>query len=276
MQAHLAQEVTTLATCWKITRTDGQVFCFTDHDGDLVVDGLSYLASSGVTPSAVSSQLGLAVDNLELEGMLQDAALSEADILSGKFDHAAVSVFMVNYAAPNDGTLPLKAGWLGELSLKDGMFVAEIRGLSSLLQQNIGQVYTKTCRAKLGDARCGVNLAAVTVSGTVTASNGAYGFTDSARMEADQYFAYGAVTFTSGENAGLSMEVRGFSHGVFSLFLPMPYPIAVGDDYTAIAGCDKSFEACAGRFANALNFRGEPHVPGLDKLLETAATRSGS
>lgn len=274
LAAHLAQEVTTLATCWRVTRKDGTSLYFTDHDADLVVDGDTYRARSGITPSAVSSQLGLAVDNLELEGMLQEDGIRERDVLSGIYDHVEVSVFMVNAQAPNEGMLPLKSGWLGEMRLKGGGFVAEIRGISSLLQQTIGQVYTSTCRAKLGDARCTIDLETVTVSGTVTASDAAHQFRDSGRGEAKNYFAYGLVRFTSGTNAGLSMEVRAFAAGEFTLFLPMPNAIAVGDSYTAVAGCDKAFETCVNRFDNAVNFRGEPHVPGTDKMLETSATRS--
>jgi len=274
MNNHLAQEVTTLATCWKITRTDSVIYCFTDHDTDITIGSDTYLASSGITPTAMSSQLGLSVDNLELDGLLNGDSLQENDILSGKFDHAAVSIFMVNYQALSDGTLPLKSGWLGEVTLQGGMFIAEIRGLSAMLQQNIGQLYTANCRAKLGDARCTVNLSSYTVSGSVTAVSTSYSFTDSTRTELNNYFAQGLLTFTSGANAGLSMEVREFSANEFILFLPMPYAIALGDSYTAIAGCDKAFSTCAGKFSNAVNFRGEPHVPGTDKILETAATRS--
>lgn len=274
MQVHLAQEVTTLATCWSIGRKDGVLFRFTDHDADLVVGGQVFTARHGINPTAVSAQLGLAVDNLELEGMLGEDGIAEADLLAGKFDHAAVRIFMVNYQAPDAGELPLAAGWLGEVQLNGGSFVAEIRSVSALLQQSVGEVYTNYCRARLGDGRCKLDLAALTVTGTVGAVENAYQFHDGVREEARNYFAYGMVTFTSGANEGLSMEVREFAGGRFSLFLPMPAPIAVGDGYRAVAGCDKAFGTCVGRFANALNFRGEPHVPGPDKMLETSATRA--
>ena len=271
---HLAEEVTTLATCWSVKRNDGVTLYFTDHDMDVVVEGNRYVAASGMTPSAVSSQAGLAVDNLEFEGMLNSNAMAEADILSGRYDHAEITVFIVNYAAPDDGKLVLKTGWLGEVTLRGGQFVAEVRGLSSQLQQTIGQVYTPTCRAKLGDSQCAVNLASYSASGSVTSVEAAYAFKDSSRTQPNNYFAYGMITFTSGANQGLSMEVRDFSNGRFGLFLPMPNTIAVGDTYTAIAGCDKLFDTCISRFNNAINFRGEPHVPGTDKLMETSATRS--
>jgi uncharacterized phage protein (TIGR02218 family) len=274
LTSHLAQEVTTLATCWSITRKDGVALYFTNHDADLTVDGHSYHAADSMNVSAVASQAGLTVDNLEFEGILSAASLTEEDILSGRYDHAEIHLFMVNYADPSMGKLHLKTGWLGEVTLQGGQFVAEMRGLSSRLQQTIGEVYTSTCRASLGDARCGVHLAAYTFTGSVTATETAYAFKDSTKTQANDYFAGGVVRFTSGANAGLSMEVRDFSVGRFGLFLPMPYAIAVGDSFTVSAGCDKRFDSCVARFNNALNFRGEPHVPGTDKLLETSATRS--
>ena len=274
LTAHLAQEVTTLATCWSIIRKDGMALYFTDHDRDLTIGGHVYRAADGMTPSAVSSQSGLAVDDLEFEGMLSAAAITEADILDGRYDHAEVRVFMVNHQDLTMGTLPLKRGWLGEVTLQGGQFLAEIRGLTSRLQQTIGDVYTSSCRAALGDTRCGIDLVQYTVNGTVTSSEGRIAFTDSSNAQPNGVFASGVVRFTSGANAGLSMEIREFSAKRFSLFLPMPNPIAVGDHFTASAGCDKQFDTCAQRFNNAINFRGEPHVPGTDKLLETSATRS--
>ncbi len=274
LNAHINKEVTTLATCWEIVRTDAVAYRYTDHDRDLVVEGKTYRAASLMTPTAVTSTINLATDNLEFEGMLSDDGITEEDILSGRFDHANIAMFMVNYEDTDTGTLHLKRGLLGEVSLKNGFFVAEVRGFSSVLQQSIGEVYTPTCRAKLGDARCGVNLAAFTVSGAITAVEGAHAFTDNTRSEVANYFAYGVLTFTSGANNGLSMEIRDFIDGRFGMFLPMPYAVMVGDTYTAVAGCDKRFDTCVTRFNNALNFRGEPHVPGSDRVLQTAATRS--
>lgn len=274
LQAHIDGEVLSLATCWKITRRDGDVLCFTDHDKDLVVDGDTYRAATGIVPSAVTSQAGLSVDNLELEGMLSDDAITQDALLNGSYDHAELSIFMVDYSNPDGGQLHLKTGWLGEVTLRDGVFVVEVRGFSAALQQTVGEVYTHTCRAQLGDARCGKDLDAYRVTGMISAVDSQYAFTDADREEESGYFAYGSVTFTSGANSGLSMEVKEFSNGRFGLFLPMPHAMAEGDTYSAVAGCDKRFDTCISRFSNAVNFRGEPHVPGNDRIFETAATRS--
>lgn len=274
MQAHLAQTVTSLATCWKIARRDGVVQGFTDHDRDLTVAGLVYRASTGMVPSAVMSQAGLSVDNLELEGMLRDDAITRDALMNGLYDHAELSIFMVDYTAPDAGSLHVKTGWLGEVVLREGVFSVEVRGLTAALQQTIGEVYAARCRAKLGDARCKKNLTGFTKTGTVTAVESVHAFVDDARGEANGYFSYGKVTFTNGANAGLSMEVRDYRNGRFGLFLPLPHPLVVGDAYSAVAGCDKHIDTCATRFANAVNFRGEPHLPGTDKIFETPSSRN--
>ena len=240
----------------------------------MIVDGHTYTAASGMSPSALTSQTGLSVDNLEFTGILSADAILESDLLAGLYDHAEITVFLVNYADPSMGILPLKTGWIGEVTLRGGQFVAEMRGITARIQQSVGDVYTSSCRAQLGDTRCTVNLAPYTVTGTATSVEASYAFTDSARTEANSYFAAGLMTFTSGANAGLSMEIRDYASGRFGLFLPLPYAIQPGDAYTAIAGCDKNFTTCVGTFNNAINFRGEPDVPGTDWLLETAATRT--
>lgn len=274
MGAHLAQEVTTLATCWKLTRSDGVVMGFTDHDAPLSVDGLQYAAESGFTPTAVAATASLSVDNLDVEGMLDAQAITEADIMAGRYDFAEIEVFQVNAREPQTGRIFLRRGWLGEISLQNGRFVAEVRGLTQKLSQPIGQLYAPACRAELGDNRCNVAIAGFTHSGTIETVDSRSLFADSSRSEEKGYFAAGKITFTSGENAGIAMEIKAFADGVFTLALPMPYPVAAGDSYSVQAGCDKNFATCAQRFDNAVNFRGEPHVPGMDRMLETSATRS--
>lgn len=274
LNAHLAQEVTSLATCWKVTRRDSVVMGFTDHDVDVLYDGVTYAASSGFTPTAVAASAALNVDNLDVEGLLSADAVTEEDLIAGRYDHAEVEVFVVNYADLTQGKMVLRTGWLGEVTVRGGQFVAELRGLSQKLAARIGSSYTPACRARFGDARCGVSMAAYTHTGSVVEAVSRQVFEDSSRAEAAGYFDGGLVTFSSGANAGLSMEVKEFSGGRFTLALPMPGDVAPGDGYEAVAGCDKSFATCVARFGNAVNFRGEPHVPGTDRLLETASTRS--
>ena len=88
LAAHLDGEVTTLATCWRLQRQDGWVRGFTDHDQPLLIDGLTYVASTGFLPSAIKSGADLSVDNLDVDGFLDDDALKAEALTAGRFDGA--------------------------------------------------------------------------------------------------------------------------------------------------------------------------------------------
>jgi len=278
LSGHLTGETTTLASCWKLTRRDATVFGFTDHDQNIVFESVTYKAATGFTPSAIENNASLGVDNLDIEGMLSDSDIRETDILAGKYDFSEIEIFQVNYKDLTQGALKLRRGWLGEVSLQKHQFVAEVRGLTQRLSQTIGQLFSPACRATLGDSRCTVNLIPHTITGSVTTLTSNQEFKDNARTEASGIFSSGLLTFTSGENDGLSIEVKEYTlvsgGGQILLALPMPYLITAGDTYSMIKGCDKTIGTCFNRFNNVVNFRGEPSVPGLDRMLETAGTRS--
>lgn len=279
LENHIAEDSTTIATLWKITRQDATVLGFTDHNADILYDSVTYKAASGFTASAIEHKHDISVDNLDIEGILSSGDITEADIMAGLYDYATVEVFRVNYAAPADGRILFSKGTLGEVKIRKGQFMAEMRSLAQHLQQNIGRIYNTACDAVVGDARCGFSLATAsfTVSTTVTSVTSRQKFKASALngplTGATNWWALGTVTFTSGANNGLSMEVKYFADTEIELHLPMPYDIEIGDAFTVTAGCDKSFSTCKAKFSNAVNFRGFPHIPGLDKMLETAGTR---
>lgn len=271
LAAHLALETTSLATLWKVTRTDGQVFGFTDHDADLVLSGVTYKASTGYSRSAVRAALGLATDNMELAGALASSAITAADIRAGLWDYAVVEIYLVNWADLTMGTLQMAKGKLGQITSGRSGFKTELLGLAHHLAQAVGRVYTPACDANLGDSRCGVNLTSFTKTGTITSVTSRRAFTDSSRTEASGYFDGGKFTWTSGNNNGLKMEVKAYllnsPGGAFTLQLPMPYAVQVGDTYSAIHGCDKTAATCIATFNNIVNFRGFPTVPGPRRMV---------
>lgn len=272
MTAHLAGEVTSLAICWQLTLTNGTVMGFTDHTSDLTISSQLYKAATGFSPTSVETKDKFSVDNLDIAGILDSAAITEVDIMAGKYDFAEILIFMVNVTDLTQGIITHRRGWLGEVSIKNGQFIAEVRGLSQKLQQNIVELYSPTCRAVFGDTRCKANLASYTFSGTVTTITSRQVFIASGMTQAAGYFSGGEIQWLTGANAGRRMEIKQFGNTQFTLVLPMPNNVAVGDTFNAIAGCDKTIGTCASQFSNAVNFRGEPYVPGMDKMLSTAAT----
>ncbi|MGE0755122.1 MAG: DUF2163 domain-containing protein [Alphaproteobacteria bacterium] len=278
LQSHMEGEVTTLATCWKVTRRDNTVLGFTNHDRDITYNSHIYTAATGFTPTAIDNSTALNVDNLDAEGMLSSGSITEADIMAGRYDYAEIEIFQLNYENLSQGALQLRRGWLGEVSFHRDYFVAEVRGLTQILAQSIGELYSASCRAALGDARCKVTLASHTVTGSVTGAVSKLEFIDSSRSEVSGIYDFGALTFTSGSNSGVSVEVKEYylesGGGRIILALPMPQDISISDTYSLTKGCDKTISTCFNRFNNVANFRGEPNVPGIDRMLETAGTRT--
>ncbi len=159
LAAHLQQQLTTLTTCWRVVRADGQVFCFTEFDEDLVVEGLTYKAATGYTRSALSSELQYAVGNLDILGVFDDDGIKESEVRAGLFNGAELYISFVNWADPSSGHGKLHRGPLGNVSLtRQGVFTVQADGQAKRLQQTVVKYYQKDCRADLGDSLCKIPL----------------------------------------------------------------------------------------------------------------------
>lgn len=351
--AHLAGDVQTVCTLWKITRVDGSVYGFTDLDIDITYGGVTYESAGGYTHSQIEGTSDLSTANLEVQAIFDSTNVTPASLESGQWDFANVLCMLVNYNDLTMGAAILSSGTLGQITISNGAYQVELRGFAQLMQQEQGDLYSPTCRALLGDSKCTLDLTALTFNGTVASlgsspnvwndpsltqvgptvaytdttgqkiptispgqiqvappnggtfvsnisvidgggktlaqvgsspgnnqysvnASGLYTFdwTDNPGDEifinynyAVGYFSFGKVKWLTGQNAGFVMEVKAFSPGVVTLAMDMPYPIAIGDTYQIVAGCDKQIGTCSTRFNNIIHFRGEPYIPGPDILL---------
>lgn len=276
LQAHLSDGTTTLAWCWRITRKDGTVFGFTEHDKDLTFNGTTFEPESGLIASEIRASSDLAADAQEAEGVLSSSSISETDILDGKWDNADVEAWRVNWANTAQRVL-LRRGSIGQLRRGRVSFVAEMRSITHILGQTVGRTYQSTCDAELGDARCGINLesGAYKGSGTVTAMLDGRSFKASGlSLYANGWFSAGSVEWVTGANAGRKVELASHTRiaGIATVtVLEMPVRgIAVSDTFLIRAGCDKVIATCAAKFANVPNFRGFPNIPGNDAIMRYA------
>ena len=260
----LSGEVATIALCWRIERTDGVTIGLTAHDRDLVVDGLVHRAAPGMTPSAVKRQVGLEADTMEVAGALTGAALSERDLLAGRWDGARVMCFAVDWTDPAS-RVELGEGTIGAVELSEVGFSAELAGPGAALDAPVHEETSPECRAALGDRRCRVAMAGRVRFAQVVACEGAVVTVDAGEPVADAYGG-GRLCWLGGENSGLEARVALSAGNTLTLVEPPRFAVAAGVLVEISEGCDKSFATCAGRFGNAANFRGEPHLPGMDLI----------
>jgi uncharacterized phage protein (TIGR02218 family) len=270
LKNHLEDDVTTLCNAWRVTRRDGIVLGFTDHDNSLEFDNTIFVPESGFLPSAARSELGLNVDDGEVAGAFSSDAITESDLAEGRYDNALVEVFLINWQDPNS-FLKMRTQEIGEVSFGDHIFRAELRSLAHKLDQPQGRVYSRRCSADLGDGACKINLdtAQYKASGSVVSASDDRSCVISGLSAFDAgWFRHGLLTWQSGQNANLSVEVLDHSADdnqiTMKFFSPLAHVPQIGDTFTVTAGCSKHFDTCRHKFANILNFQGFPHLPGSD------------
>lgn len=270
---HLAGGLTTVCRCWAVTRRDGTVYGFTDHDRALVFDDMVFRADAGLSAKSLVQGSGLSVDNTEALGVLSDSAISEREIEQGRFDGAEVLSWLVNWANVAERKLQFR-GSIGEIRRGAGAFHAELRGLTETLNQPQGRVFQRGCAAVLGDAQCGMNLDQAQFSANVIVEDirdaRVFAFADLGAF-ADRWFERGRVFVTSGAGTGLMGVIKGDrlqgGRRRVELWEPLRCEIALGDKIRLEVGCDKRAATCQAKFGNYLNFRGFPHIPGEDWLV---------
>ena len=256
-------DLTTLALCWRVERRDGVTIGITAHDRDLEIEGLVYRAAPGMTPSAISRSASLDADSMDVTGALTSAAISETDLLAGRWDAARVLLFATDWTAPGV-RVPLGEGTIGAVETRGDVLTVELRGLSAMLERPVVEETSPECRAALGDARCRVPMAGRRRFARVMAAADTMLTLDAAEPSANAYGG-GRLRWFGGANSGLEDAIARSEGTMVTLWRP-PRFAAAGALVEIEQGCDKMLATCAGRFGNAVNFRGEPWLPGIDLL----------
>ncbi|MCP4243952.1 MAG: DUF2163 domain-containing protein [bacterium] len=282
LQEHLDSGATTLSWCWRLTRSDGVVFGFTDHDRDLEFDGTVFESEAGLIPSELRDGSDLSVDAQDAEGVLTSDKINETDIFDGLWDNAEVEVYRVNWQDVSQRFLR-RRGNVGQIRRGRVSFIAEVRSLAHALNQPVGRTYMPTCDVELGSAKCGINLSDPAFRGDGVVSGLRAGRTYLASglgAFANAFFDHGVIEWITGANAGRRSQVSRHvvEDGVAQLtILDEPVrSIEAGDAFRVTAGCDKRLSTCRDRFGNVNNFRGFPHIPGPSTVLRYPVQGKGN
>lgn len=280
LQDKLDAGATTLAWCWLLTRRDGQRFGFTDHDRALSVEGVLCRPETGFVPGAVRAEAGFSPARAAVFGALDDDAITAEDLDNAVWDSASVEVLRVDWSKPSLFFTVFR-GELGAVKRTANGFEAELSGPTARLSRVIGRVYARSCDAELGDARCGVDLNTQqhVETGTVSSliSERAIIVSGlSARPSA--WWTNGVALWTSGSNAGAQQRILAHRIAEYGALIELDAApasaISLGETLSLTTGCDKRFETCRDKFANGLNFRGCPHMPGADVVVRPVSAET--
>lgn len=271
-----------LVNCWKLTRADGRVLRFTDHDAVLIFsvpgeDGImfEYLPSGGLSASAQQKESQLKPHNFEAVGAITSDQITEGDLRSGRYRQCQIDNYVVDWRAPWAGPLVHRRYWIDETKFNGVNWEATMGSLSTFLEPIQGEVYQRICGADLGDDRCKVNLVPLTVTDVsiltvvddVTFECNPALFSGP-NQDQDDWFNFGLVRWNTGANKDLVSEVRSYvaASARFVIQIPPPGGLSVNDEFDVYPGCDKTTMHCHEKFDNIENMRAYPFLPGEDSL----------
>jgi len=253
-----------VATFWRVCRRDGITLGLTSHDRDLWFDGVLHRAAPGMVPSAIRRTADLAPDSAEVQGALTHDSIPAEDLASGRFDGAAVEIGVVDWESLDRAIL--YRGEIGEVAQEAGSFNAELRSAKADLEADTVPRTSPTCRAPFCGPRCTLSAVRFTHEAVVAAVDFAanrVAFTGGPAAEA---MRDGSLRWLDGPHAGLAMEVVAGDASGLALDLELDPELQPGTRARLREGCDHTIATCQARFGNAVNFQGEPFLPGNDVL----------
>jgi len=260
-----ASDLETVATFWRVLRRDGITFGFTSHDHDLWFDGVLHSASPGMIPSSIRRSSDFEPDSAEVEGALTHESIASADIVEGRFDGAQVRIGLVDWESGDREIL--YHGSIGSLIEEAGGFTTELVSRKADLLRDPVPRTSPSCRALFGGPGCGLSAAFFTHEAAVDGIDFDENSITLSGVPSSGDIVGGWLRWLSGPHAGTVMNIMAEGPAGLILDTPLDVVLAPGHPVIVREGCDHTLDTCSTRFGNAVNFQGEPFLPGNDLLL---------
>ncbi len=263
MRVFFDRELDTAATYWRVFRRDGVALGFTSHDRDLAFGGIRHRSAPGMVPAAIRMTADLTEDSAGVEGALSHASIRSVDLANGLFDQASIEVGIVDWESLEHHSI--YNGILGRIEDNRHGFSGELSSAKEVLERDLVPRTSPTCRATFCGRGCGLSSPRFTtrhILDEIDLDRNQVRFTS---LDAQDY-SDGQLRFLDGPQTGVTFGILGGSGDWLTLDRPISDNLASGTPAELREGCDHVFETCSTRFDNAVNFRGEPFLPGNDLL----------
>lgn len=276
----LAKQTHRFALLWKIERTDGTMFRFTSHDRKITVGMETWNPVGGFNSSARRKEAGLKEQSSEFLGVISSSAITTDDLRAGRYRDAKITEQVVDWRYPWAGFFQTNVYFVDEVRWNGELWEADVVGLTSKLEHQVGDIFTRNCSYQLYDPdTCQADKPTFSLFGrqveTLT-SRRLFRAYDTGPTSipfagfADDYFALGEIEWLDGNNVGLKSNIRSYTQTSreIELQLPTPFDIQVNDTFNIAAGCDKRRDTCINKFSNFIHYGGFLFIPGTKEILK--------
>ena len=259
------RELDTVAAYWRIYRRDGAALAFTTHDRDLYFSGIRHRSAPALLPSSVRRTIDLSDDEAEVHGALSHDTIRTEDIATGRFDGARIETGVVDWETLENARLYI--GSIDALAREDGQFKAQLSSIKRQLDKDPVPRSSPTCRARFCGQGCTLPSSRFEVRRVATAIDYT---SDAVRFDLAEpsNFLAGKLRWLDGPQAGIEATIIDYSGQDLVLDRPIAEGQQAGHRAILREGCNGTIAACADRFGNAINFQGEPFLPGNDHLTQ--------
>lgn len=246
--------------CFQITDTQGKCHNFVQGDMGVYVDGVYFDAACNMALKSVEAN-DCAEDKAIIELVASKQYKELLDIICD------LKIDILLYFNHNNHLELYKSFYVSERKDDGAKIELHLDSLAKHLHQRMLQTYSKTCRADLGDKRCKVPPERYTISTNLIAIE-------------DSWLSFDIDDLTLLPLVGgiVNITSLGFTFQILSVRvnqvlidsaktievarLQGSLPIAV----SLVAVCDKKLATCVQHYDNAVNFRGEPFIPGFEQF----------
>ena len=239
----------------------------------IVANGYLFAAGPKFERSKTKVVIGTQVDEFDLKiypepGDLVGSAPFLEAAWQGQFDGALLQLeraFMGGvgngYGDTSAGTVILFSGRISDIDCSRTGIEMKCRSHLELLNiQMPRRLWQSSCTHVFGDAMCLFNRSSL--AATFSAGGGSTTTVIQGAPTTTTPYTQGTIIAVTGGNAGQSRTIAGFvSGGSVTVKLAFLSPVADGDQFQLLPGCDRALATCTNVFNNAVHFGGFPYIP---------------
>jgi len=258
-----------MADLYTFTLAGGLVLRYSAAPTAVSANGHTFALGPKFERSKTKIVIGTQVDELEVRVYPEPTDLIGAlpfleAAWQGQLDGALLRLdraFMPSYGDTTPGTVVLFAGRISDIDCSRTGIEMKCRSHLELLNiQMPRRLWQASCTHVFGGSMCQFDRASLSVTFSAGLDSTQTVVTDAPSSVTP--FMLGTITGVTGANAGYSRTVAGFvSGGAVTVKLAFLFPVATGDQFQLLPGCDRTMATCTNVFNNAANFGGFPFIP---------------